>query len=347
MHRTLILLLAILACATAADDTATLASSQDALLGAQIASFGKTTWVNREQAPVTTGRILVVEAWATWCGPCRESIPMLGAIQANNADRVTVIGVTSEDRDTVQPFVALMKPDYAIAIDPALYSAIIGSENRVPTAVVTDATGTILYRGHPAKLGIVLPEIVSGTWSVTKSRRLNATEHALEQAMAAARAGIQGQDGVRDGAIDDIERAALGVLAVVPGHPFAMRIALGARQHRGDRQAYRKLVVDIPDASVTTALVITIGNDLLADQDIAYRQPDQALRLAQAAWKRNPADVTARKAYATVLAGIGRPALARQVIGDLTLDGSIGDAGLRDYMSTMAAAQAYADAVGK
>src|SRR5262245_40700130 len=51
-------------------------------------------WVQGE--PVTgfeKGKVYVVEFWATWCGPCRKSIPHLTKLQAENREAVTIIGI--------------------------------------------------------------------------------------------------------------------------------------------------------------------------------------------------------------------------------------------------------------
>src|SRR5215470_10631086 len=52
------------------------------------------------------GKIYVVEFWATWCPPCRESIPHLTGLQKKHKD-VVFIGVSVSERDPkgVKPFV--------------------------------------------------------------------------------------------------------------------------------------------------------------------------------------------------------------------------------------------------
>lgn len=44
------------------------------------------------------GRVIVLNLWATWCGPCRKEIPDLIKLQATYPDDVTVIGIVIQDK---------------------------------------------------------------------------------------------------------------------------------------------------------------------------------------------------------------------------------------------------------
>src|ERR1700710_690945 len=78
-------------------------------VGSPAPTLEVTKWYKGE--PVTAfdhSKTYVVEFWATWCGPCRESIPHLTELQKKHAD-VTFIGVSVEadekDVETVKSFV--------------------------------------------------------------------------------------------------------------------------------------------------------------------------------------------------------------------------------------------------
>ena len=53
--------------------------------------------------PDITGKFVLIDYWATWCGPCRRSIPQLDYFQQKYHDRLVIIGVTDETEDGRAP----------------------------------------------------------------------------------------------------------------------------------------------------------------------------------------------------------------------------------------------------
>ena len=132
------------------------------------------TWVKGEPVTIAHGKVYVVEFWATWCPPCRESIPHLTALQKKYADRVVFVGVSQEAPEVVEPFVSKQASnmDYTVAIDTA------GAVSRgymeafrqggIPHAFVVDAAGKIVWHGHPlGPIDQVLGQVLAGTYTVS------------------------------------------------------------------------------------------------------------------------------------------------------------------------------------
>jgi len=75
-------------------------------VGAPAPSLAGVTLVKGEPIqPLDSGRLSIVEFWATWCGPCLTTIPHLTALQKAHPE-VQIIGISDENEATVKPFVA-------------------------------------------------------------------------------------------------------------------------------------------------------------------------------------------------------------------------------------------------
>jgi thiol-disulfide isomerase/thioredoxin len=135
------------------------AGAYAAELGMPAPALSVAEWVKGKAVNLNEGKgktIYVVEFWATWCPPCRASIPHLTELQKKFKDKgVTVIGVSDETVSTVKPFVNKMgnKMEYTVAVDKgqktsAAYMGAFGVDG-IPHAFVVDKTGAIAWHGHP------------------------------------------------------------------------------------------------------------------------------------------------------------------------------------------------------
>eukprot|EP01108_Squamamoeba_japonica_P007857 TRINITY_DN6813_c0_g1_i1.p1 TRINITY_DN6813_c0_g1~~TRINITY_DN6813_c0_g1_i1.p1 ORF type:complete len:191 (+),score=29.63 TRINITY_DN6813_c0_g1_i1:210-782(+) len=104
------------------------------------------------------GTPMVLEFWATWCPPCRQTIPHLTQLQKKYPD-IPFIGVTNESKSVAAPFVSQQgaQMDYRVAADVNNSANIalmqkFGAKG-IPTAFVIDRNGKVSWNGHPADVG--------------------------------------------------------------------------------------------------------------------------------------------------------------------------------------------------
>jgi cytochrome c biogenesis protein CcmG/thiol:disulfide interchange protein DsbE len=102
------------------------------------------------------GRPVVVDFWATWCGPCKDSIPVLVEFQKKYAGRVQVLGVSVDwEREAVAPFVEAQGMNYPVLFGDESLALDYGAPG-FPALFVIDAQGRIAE----AHVGVTtLPEL--------------------------------------------------------------------------------------------------------------------------------------------------------------------------------------------
>jgi cytochrome c biogenesis protein CcmG/thiol:disulfide interchange protein DsbE len=99
------------------------------------------------------GRAVLLNFWATWCGPCITEIPVFSRWQRRYGDaRLQVIGVSMDDDETaVKRFVAKHNVSYPILMGDAKLGESFGGVFGLPQSFLIDAHGRIILRivGEP------------------------------------------------------------------------------------------------------------------------------------------------------------------------------------------------------
>lgn len=92
------------------------------------------------------GKVVLVNFWATWCGPCEAEIPWFIEFEKKYKDQgFAVLGVSMDDDGwkSVRPYVASHKINYRIMIGSELVSQQFGEIESLPTSFVLDREGRI------------------------------------------------------------------------------------------------------------------------------------------------------------------------------------------------------------
>jgi cytochrome c biogenesis protein CcmG/thiol:disulfide interchange protein DsbE len=101
------------------------------------------------------GKVVLLNFWATWCGPCAMEIPwFIEFEQQYKSQGFAVLGVSMDDEgwSAVKPYIAEHKLNYRVMLGDDSVSQLYGGLDALPTTFILDREGKIAF---PAHVGLI------------------------------------------------------------------------------------------------------------------------------------------------------------------------------------------------
>ena len=98
--------------------------------------------------PDMQGKFVLIDFWATWCGPCRRSIPHLNELHGKFKDKLVVIGISDEPEQAIR---AMTEPkiEYTVVSDSQGRTAKEVEVRGIPHTMLIDPHGIVRFEGMP------------------------------------------------------------------------------------------------------------------------------------------------------------------------------------------------------
>ncbi len=144
-HAALSLLLALFLPIPSGAATASAASRAPRSLGLA-AEFELATATGKVALRELRGKVVLIDFWASWCVPCRQSFPWLATMAGRYAAKDFVVVAINLDkrRDLAEKFLREFAPHFAVAFDPAGKSAEAYGVATMPSSYLVGRDGELL-----------------------------------------------------------------------------------------------------------------------------------------------------------------------------------------------------------
>ncbi len=275
--------------------------------------LGVSEWIRGpEVKALEKGTVHVVEFWATWCGPCMESIPHLSELAKKHGDKLRVVGINVWEnapekvpdfvakmgermaygvvRDLVPPFPpdVKSKPRFALENGRSSQDWLIASgwdENGIPVAFVVDRDGRIAWIGEPlgGALDEPLAKVVDGSWDTSAYAREYARRAVIDKKVRAlTREGNAAYD-AKDYATAVARTEELMAFDKAQGHLAGFKFEVLLTNLKDRDAAYRYARTELPVNAFHQALsqmawviVFEDGRNLAEDLELAEALAERA-----------------------------------------------------------------------
>jgi cytochrome c biogenesis protein CcmG/thiol:disulfide interchange protein DsbE len=127
--------------------------------GKKAPEFFVSEWLTDK--PDASGKVVVLDFWATWCPPCVASIPHMNELATKFADEVVCVGISDETRSNFEKGMERLQKQKNLTLNSFKYSLALEPGKKmkgaiqiagIPHCIVMDRNWIVRWQGHPAAL---------------------------------------------------------------------------------------------------------------------------------------------------------------------------------------------------
>jgi thiol-disulfide isomerase/thioredoxin len=263
-------------------------------VGEKAPSLEGVQWL-KGKAPAFSNQVIVIELWRPSCSNCKAQIPHLTSLQKQYGERLSVAAVSKEPLAALEEFIKANGDEMEFAIGKAsteLGDTLMAGVSGVPYAYLINKDGLIVWKGHPAGIDDILGKTIEGKVDLEQLKNIAQLEASLDNAL-------------KSNNPETIMPINEKLLAADPANEKALEVVISAAKYKRSPAFMRETFDRVPQTGLSPEKANLFAAMLIAENDLAYRYPEAALKLSFYALTKEPKNDTYLDLFARVLYTIG------------------------------------------
>ena len=96
--------------------------------------------------PAIQGKVVLVDFWASWCGPCKKSFPVMNGLQKKYGDRIVIVAVNVDETQAgMQSFLEKVPVEFAVLWDAKQSLVNKVDVHTMPSSFLLDRSGKVRF----------------------------------------------------------------------------------------------------------------------------------------------------------------------------------------------------------